>query len=77
MAAVAKKPMRVQIKVREMLQAMQRFTDLATWARQAAAGDAEKEAAVAVVLSRDQDANKYQLVWSKLKTVLGQDMNMH
>lgn len=74
LAAVAEKPQGQQIKVRSMLQAMKQFTAMAAWAKQTAAGNAEKAVAVAVVLSKERDAKRHAHVLSRLQALLGQSM---
>lgn len=74
LAAVAGKAGRDQIRVTAQLAAMRSFTDMAAWAKQAAAGDAEKSAAVAVELGAVQDARRHKQVLKMLQTILGQEM---
>jgi hypothetical protein len=57
-----------------MLQAMKQFTAMAAWAKQTAAGNAEKAVAVAVVLSQERDAKRHAHVLSRLQALLGQSM---
>lgn len=74
LAAVAGKAGRDQIRVKAQLAAMRSCTDMAAWAKQAAAGDAEKSAAVAVELGAVQDARRHKQVLKVLQTILGQEM---
>jgi hypothetical protein len=53
---------------------MKRYTAMAAWAQQAAAGDAGMEAAVSAVLSQESDAKKSSPVLAKLQKLLGQEM---
>jgi hypothetical protein len=74
LAAVAGKAGRDQIRVQAQLAAMHSFTDMAAWAKQAAAGDAEKSAAVAAELGAVQDARRHKQVLKVLQKILGQEM---
>ncbi len=69
-AAVAGKKPVERYKVGRTLQAMKRFTEMAAWARQAAAGDAEKAAAVSAVLAAEPDPHEYDRVWRKLQHIM-------
>jgi hypothetical protein len=53
---------------------MHSFTDMAAWAKQAAAGDAGKSAAVAAELGAVQDAHRHKQVLKVLQAILGQEM---
>lgn len=74
LAAIAETSRRHEIRVKSAIEAMRKFTDIAVWAKEAAAGDAGKYAAVAAVLMAVHDARRYEHVLQKLQTILGQEM---
>lgn len=63
-----------RIRVQSTVAAMQKFTAMTAWAREAARGDAGKVAAVVVELVDVQDAKRYPQVLLKLQAILEQEM---
>lgn len=61
-------------KVEKGLADMRRFMLMAEWARAAAAGDAEKLAAVCAVIDSEVDTHHLPQVQGQLKSILKQDM---
>jgi hypothetical protein len=63
-----------QIKVQSTVAAMQKFTQMAAWAREAARSDTGRFAAVVMELTNVQDARRHPQVLLKLQAILGQEM---
>lgn len=75
LAAVAHKPRHQRVKVRTTIAAMKQYKAMAEWAMQAAGGDAEMAAAVAAVLSQEEDPKQHRRVLFQLQRMLGQSMS--
>jgi len=74
-AAVAHKPRHQRVKVYSTIAAMKQHKAMAEWAMQAAGEDAEMVAAVAGVLSQEDDPKQHMRVLFKLQHMLGQSMS--